>query len=352
MEHARTLEALVPADESPLAHARLHRQLTVDEAARRAGVSPEEVQWLEEGRLYRFPSPDRALLATMLYATALGVTHREALELAGLPVPPKPLAGNPWRRFGAVAAIGAAVAAAALAVVLARSSSQPRASEAATAAATLPAPWAIKVVVLNGSGDIVYTRSVASRIQALSYRIAHVGKAASFNYPQTEVYYPPGGEAIALRLAQQLGVPAQPLPGGLDPRRLVVIVGPQRGPSQSRASPGSVQRNPQRGELLLQRRRHRLGDGLTHVDAEALLEAVPPPAPLALVEVQLGLDPLGLREDVVEVRLHHLLAVRAGICHDASSRTESASSRLRIRRPRCRRDITVPIGMSRICAAS
>jgi len=103
-------------------------------------------------------------------------------------------------------------------------------STAAAAASTLPAPWAIRVVVLNGSGDIVYTRSVASRIQALSYRVTHVGKATSFNYPQTQVYYPPAGEAIALRLAKQLGVPVQPLPGGLDPRRLVVIVGPKRGP--------------------------------------------------------------------------------------------------------------------------
>src|SRR5438034_957992 len=85
MEHARTLEAVVAADESPLAHARLHRQLTVDEAARRANVSPEEVQWLEEGRLYRFPTPDRAVAVALLYTTDLGIEHREALELAGLP---------------------------------------------------------------------------------------------------------------------------------------------------------------------------------------------------------------------------------------------------------------------------
>ena len=88
----------------------------------------------------------------------------------------------------------------------------------------------MKVVVLNGSGDIVYTRSVASRIQALSYRVIDVGKAGSFNYPQTEVYYPPGGQEIGLRLAKQLDAPLQPLPGGDDPRRLVVIVGPRRGP--------------------------------------------------------------------------------------------------------------------------
>ncbi len=216
-------------DESPLARARLHRQLTVDEAARRAGVSVEEVQWLEEGRLYRFPNPDRALLVTVLVATALGIDHREALELSGLPVPPKPLEANPWLRIGAVAAIGALVVAAALAVVLAMSGSSPPAKPAAAVAA-LPAPWTIKVVVLNGSGDIVFTRSIASEIQALSYKVVDVGRASSFTYPQTEVYYPPGGEAIGLRLAKQLGAPLQPLPGGKDPRRLVVIVGPKRGP--------------------------------------------------------------------------------------------------------------------------
>jgi LytR cell envelope-related transcriptional attenuator len=232
MEHARTLEVAPgpAADESPLARARLHRQLTVDEAARRADLLPEEVQWLEEGRLYRFPTPDRALLATVLYATALGIEHREALQLAGLPVPPLPFIANPWRRLAAVGAIGFAVLAGVLAVVLAQSSTKPKATTAAAAAATLPPPWAIKVVVLNGSGDIVYTRSVASRVQALSYKVTHVGRASSFNYPQTQVYYPPGAEAIGLRLAKQLGVPVQPLPGGVDQRRLVLIVGPQRGP--------------------------------------------------------------------------------------------------------------------------
>ena len=232
MESARTLEvAPGPAtDESPLARARLHRQLTVDEAARRADLSPDEVQWLEEGRLYRFPTPDRALLATVLYATALGIEHREALQLAGLPVPPVPFSANPWRRLAAVGAIGLAVLAGVLAVVLAKSSPKQKVSVAAAAASTLPAPWAIKVVVLNGSGDIVYTRSVASHVQALSYKVTHVGRASSFNYPQTQVYYPPGAEAIGLRLAKQLGVPVQPLPGGVDPRRLVLIVGPQHGP--------------------------------------------------------------------------------------------------------------------------
>jgi len=217
-------------DASPLAHARLHRQLTVEETARRAGIPADEVRWLEEGRVYRFATPDRALLAVVLVATALGIEHREALELAGLPVPPKPLESNPWRRLAAVGAVGLAVLAAALAVVLAQSHRATPPAAAAAKLATLPPPWAIKVVVLNGSGDIVWTRQVASRIQALSYRVTHVGRAGSFNYPQTQIYFPPGGQAIGLRLAKQLDAPLLPLPGGSDPRRLVVIVGPHTGP--------------------------------------------------------------------------------------------------------------------------
>lgn len=95
MQQARILEPVPTADESPLARARVHRQLTVDEAARRAGVAPEELHWLEEGRLYRFPTADRALLVTLLYATALELDHREALELAGLEVPPLPPEASP-----------------------------------------------------------------------------------------------------------------------------------------------------------------------------------------------------------------------------------------------------------------
>jgi len=229
MEQARILEAVPNGEESPLARARVHRQLTVDEAARRAELAPEEVQWLEEGRLYRFPTADRAILATVLYASALGIEHREALELAGLPVPPLPFRANPLRRFGAITAFAALILAAVLAIAFARDESKPKKAGAASAAtaSSLPAPWAIKVVVLNGSGDIVYTRSVASHVQAMGYRITHVGRATSFNYPQTQVYFPPGGEAIAVRLAKALDVPVQPLPGGTDPRRLVVIVGPE-----------------------------------------------------------------------------------------------------------------------------
>jgi hypothetical protein len=228
MEEARILEPVPGGGESPLARARVHRQLTVDEAAKRAGISPEEVQWLEDGRLYRFPTADHALLSTLLYASALGIDHREAQELAGLPVPPMPREVNPLRRFVAITAFAALILAAVLAVAFARSETHASTPGTTLGVSSLPAPWAIRVVVLNGSGNIVYTRTVASRIQAMSYRVTHVGRATTFNYPQTQVYYPPGGEGIAERLAKQLDVPMQPLPGGSDPRRLVVIVGPPK----------------------------------------------------------------------------------------------------------------------------
>src|SRR5260370_11519591 len=156
METVRTLEVAPAADESPLAHAQLHRQLTVDEAARRAGIEPDEVRWLEEGRLYRFPTPDRAVLATVLYATALEIDRYEACELAGLPAPPRPFVASPWRRLAAVGAIGFAVLAAVLAVVLARSTPEPG-TGAAAAPSPLAPPRALERVRLNRSGGLRYS---------------------------------------------------------------------------------------------------------------------------------------------------------------------------------------------------
>jgi hypothetical protein len=94
----------------------------------------------------------------------------------------------------------------------------------------LPPPWRVDVSVLNGSGDYAYTRQVASHIQAQGYKIDHVGRADSFNYLQTAVYFPPGCDALALRLAKQMGVASKPLPGGSGACKLFVIVGPARGP--------------------------------------------------------------------------------------------------------------------------
>jgi transcriptional regulator with XRE-family HTH domain len=209
---------------SALARARLQRQLTPEEAARRAGLTHDEVEWLEEGRLYRFRSSERATVALLLYTTSLGIDRREARRLAGLPV--TPATSNPRGRLAVAAGVAATALAITLAVVV-----PPRLgndSAPGTAAAGLPPPWRISVDVLNGSGDITYTRRVADRIGSYAYQIKRVSRAGRFDYPETSVYFPPGGEKIGQRLAEQLGVTARPLPAGKNPRRLVVIVGARR----------------------------------------------------------------------------------------------------------------------------
>jgi transcriptional regulator with XRE-family HTH domain len=222
------VEPLEPTgEESALARARLHRRLTVDETAKRSGLSVEEVRWLEEGRVYRFASPDDALAATVLYASALAIDNREARELAGLPVPPQPIERNPMARLVAIGAAIVALAVFATLLVVPRSGGK---HQTVASSAILPAPWRIPVTVLNGSGDINYTRQVASHVGAFGYTIKKVGRASSFAYPQTAVYFPPRCEGVAVRLAKQLGVEAQPLPGGTGACHLYVIVGPARGP--------------------------------------------------------------------------------------------------------------------------
>lgn len=225
MELLQPLEPTGPG--SPLAHARLQRQLTMEETARRSGLSLEQVRWLEEGRVYRFPSADDALLAALMYGTALGVDNREARTLAGLPAPEAPTIHRPIPRFIAVAAIVIGVVLFSVFVFLPHGGGGRKAAKAGIA---LPPPWRVNVSVLNGSGDINYTREVASHVQAFGYAIKKVGRASSFNYPQTSVYFPPGCDALAVRLAKQLGVGADPLPGGTGPCQLYVIVGPARGP--------------------------------------------------------------------------------------------------------------------------
>ncbi len=210
---------LDPREPSPLAAARLQRKLTVQEAARRAGLTPEQIEWLEAGRVYRFPAPDDALIAVVLYATALGVDQDEARRLARMPVDPRPDRYPRNRIAGAVAGVALLVA---LAVVLLGAfGGDAKRREAAP----LPPTWTLTVDVLNGGGDIYYTRTVASRIGALGYRIERIAKANRFDYPDTAVYFEPGGDAYAARLAKQLGVQSRPLPGGTNPRRLVVIAG-------------------------------------------------------------------------------------------------------------------------------
>jgi hypothetical protein len=218
------------SDRSPLASARLRRRLTLEDAAKQAKLTPEELAWLESGRLYRFPSSESATLALLLYATSLEIDRREALDLAGLQVPPRPFDRNPVRRIVGLAAVLSVVAALAAAFVVVPGATGRDSPEARTAAAAakLPPTWKVSVDVLNGSGNIVYTRRVADRVTALAYTVKSVRRADRFDYPETAVYFEPGGALLAARLAQQLGVTTKPLPGGKNPRRLVVVVGPER----------------------------------------------------------------------------------------------------------------------------
>ena len=221
MELARSLEAAPSEQRSVLASLRLQRKLTVQEAATRAALWPDQVEWLEEGRLYRFPSSEAAVMALLRYATSLGIDHREARQLAGLPVEPPPR--RPVARWIAIGGAAALLAVLTAAILLAfgRGGSTP-----ASRASTLTPPWRLTVDVLNGGGDINYTRQVATRVGSFGYRIGHVTKANRFDYPRTVVYFEPGGEAFGRRLASQLGCgTVSPLPGGRDRRRLVVVTG-------------------------------------------------------------------------------------------------------------------------------
>ena len=74
------------AASSPLVAARLRRRLTLEEAAALTSLEIDDIKSLEESRTYRFPSTADAIAAIVVYASALGITEREARELAGLPV--------------------------------------------------------------------------------------------------------------------------------------------------------------------------------------------------------------------------------------------------------------------------
>ena len=223
LELAHTLDAI--PQPSPLAQARERRDLTVKQVAYRSGLTEEQIEWLEDGRLYRFPSQSAAALAVVLYATGLGIDRYEARRLAGLPVTGS-FRVNARARLIVVGAVAALLSALVVMVLTPNLRvTQTRTVEAIPNANLLP-PWKLKVTVENGNGDITWTRSVASRIGAMGYTISKVGRADRFDYPASTVYYGPGGRAVALRLARQLSVGAQEAPG-LHARQLLVVVGPQ-----------------------------------------------------------------------------------------------------------------------------
>ena len=217
---------------SPLGAARLRRRLTVEEAAARARMEIDQVKSLEENCMYRFGSNADALAAALVYATALGISEREARQIAGLPVTSRLV--DPWslRRSMAICAFLAALG------TLVWFGFRPELGSEAPAAATpaasqatadptvaLPEPWEIQVDVYNGTGAGNAAASMANRVAGLAYQIGKVGNAKRDDYRKTLVYYPPGGQEIAARLGRELGIGTAALPGGDNPNRLVVIVG-------------------------------------------------------------------------------------------------------------------------------
>ncbi|HEY3070225.1 MAG TPA: LytR C-terminal domain-containing protein [Gaiellaceae bacterium] len=215
---------------SPFGAARLSRRLTLEQAAARANMDVDAVKSLEDNCVYRFGSNADALAAALVYAAALGISEREARRLAGLPVPSRL---DPWSYRRTFASLAFMLGCAALLWFVARPELFPRPPAAAPAAAAvrksapvpLPPRWDIEVDVYNGTTVGNAAAGMANQIAGLAYRIDTVKDAKQKNYRRTLVYYPPGAEAIAKRLAGELGVGTAALPGGDNPRRLVVIVG-------------------------------------------------------------------------------------------------------------------------------
>jgi transcriptional regulator with XRE-family HTH domain len=221
------LELLAPMEAppagSPLAGARARRQLTVEEAARRSGLTADQVTWLESGRVYAFRTPEDAIAACVLLCAALEIDTHAARELVGLPTFPRSLQRNPRGRLTVVIALllVTAVAAAASGYYFRDGGAAPGAS-----VNVLPPPSTIAVSVLNGGGDVTYTRRIASQVQALGYAVPHVKRAPTFTYLETAVYYGAGAKKIGERLATQLCVPLKALGAGAQPNQVVVIAGP------------------------------------------------------------------------------------------------------------------------------
>ena len=230
---ASYLEVVAPPpastpEASPLGSARVRRRLTVEEAAVRAGLAPHDIRALEEGRIYRFPSVNDALASTLVYANALGITDREARRLAGLDGGRRSFR---WRRWAAIAMFLAALGTLGwfVAVPQLRDAVTPAPPVAASAERQLPPPWEIRVDVFNGTEMPNAATLMANEVAGpLAYRLGTVENAERLDYVQTRVYYPPGSQEIAKRLADDLGVQTTALPTGDDANRLVVIVGLDR----------------------------------------------------------------------------------------------------------------------------
>jgi hypothetical protein len=214
---------------SPFGAARLSRRLTLEQAAARANMDVDAIKSLEDNCIYRFGSNADALAAALVYAASLGINEREARRLAGLPVPSRL---DPWSPRRTLAALAFLLTCTTLAWFVAWPQFFPETPSAAAAsapsqpaAALLPARWQIQVDVFNGTTRGNAAAGLANQVAGLAYKMGTVANAKQRNYQRTLVYYPPGGEGIAKRLAGELGVGTRALPGGDNPLRLMVIVG-------------------------------------------------------------------------------------------------------------------------------
>jgi hypothetical protein len=214
---------------SPFGAARLSRRLTLEQAAARANMDVDAVKSLEDNCIYRFGSNADALAAALVYAASLGISEREARRLAGLPVPSRL---DPWSPRRTLAALAFLLTSTTLAWFIAWPQFFPETPSAAAAsapsqpaAALLPARWQIQVDIFNGTTRGNAAAGLANQIAGLAYKMGTVDNAKQRNYQRSLVYYPPGGEEIAKRLAAELGVGTRALPGGDNPLRLMVIVG-------------------------------------------------------------------------------------------------------------------------------
>ena len=209
MELAGHVDAIPATQPSVLAGLRLQRKLTVEEAAKRAALWPDQVEDRVRRPRHRhlalYDLGNILLLGGIILFPYGKLSWRIAGLLALLPILML-LHGTLYQAFFVGFGHG---------------------STQAGKSAALPPPWKYTTDILNGSGDINYTRQLASHVGSFGYQIGHVMKANRFGYKQTVIYFEPGGEAAARRLASQLGCgTVSPLPGGHDPRRLVVIAGP------------------------------------------------------------------------------------------------------------------------------
>lgn len=102
-----------------------------------------------------------------------------------------------------------------------------RAASRAAAADRAPPVATLVVDTIDSAGRSSAARAVAARLNKLGYRIGRVTATGRTDEPDTAVYFEPGGGAAATRLARTLGLPSRPLPGGTNPRRLVLVIGRQ-----------------------------------------------------------------------------------------------------------------------------